>query len=164
MGQKKHDDIHITEEDFRRFVGLHSDTYISRWNSMDNVDIRIRWHFTAGIFYVFWLLYRKMYLYSVILLIAVGVTVNVVAVLVSRPISLTVGMAAVVFMGLYGNHMYRVHATRKIRDIFAETDDPDERARLLEARGGTTLVPHLVFILMLLLAYIIQMFRPAIGG
>lgn len=159
MQKQVHENLHITEDDFRHFVGKDADTYISRWDAMDHSDNRIRWHFTAGVFFVFWLLYRKMYLYSIILLIAVAVSVNLVAFLFSPETSMIVGMGAVVFMGLYGNHMYRAQATRKIRDVLAESSDPEERKRLLEARGGVTFVPHLVFILMLMLGYLNTVLR-----
>lgn len=146
--------IEISEQDYRTFVGSEADVYLGRWRSMENLDLRIRWHFTAGVFFVFWLLYRKMYLYSAILLVSVAVIVNGVALLVSRPVSMTMGIAAVIFMGLYGNQLYKVHATRKISAIYAATSDPEKRDQMLQEKGGTTMVPHMILILTILLSVI----------
>ena len=133
----------------RLFVKDNQDFYLSKWRRMDNSEgitgkLSVNWG--AFLFGVFWLGFRKMYLFAFLCLFLL----SLIGFLsyespFSNLLTHVLGWAIYLGLGLVGNHIYRVHVDRKLAGI--KSKYPDERTQdiVIAKNGGQVLGVSLQF-------------------
>ena len=151
------------EEYYKAFFGGDDEYYLNIIRSYNNGRKLI---FNPYAFFIglFWMLYRKMYRTIFIWFAAVIVIEIVMSTLYDYYfISDTAYMVydfgsrfvAASILGFFGNKFYQKEAERKISKIVANTESEEEIITKIGNKGGTTLIPHLIIVIILgVLAYL----------
>lgn len=137
-----------TKAKLPHFVGTRVDVYRAKWENES------RWNWAAFLFDVYWLLYRKMYLYALLTVIIANV-VGFIVWEVLKPLNIMLALATPLYIYVLmkfvlaraGNAMYYRHAMNKIR-AHQHTNQPSDK---LAMAGGV----NLAFPLLLALPFII---------
>ena len=131
----------LTKEEATAFIGKNTEYYLDNWKSHPDTFYK-GWNWAAAAFRVEWMAYRKMYLESVLVLVAVillGFAVDAIfsVVRISTPDGFS-RFAVQILIGFIGNGLYRMKAVR----ILLRTDKMNALQRLsyLEKKGGTSLI------------------------
>ncbi|MEI7024867.1 ankyrin repeat domain-containing protein [Paenibacillus sp. y28] len=134
------------------FFGQGSEYYTKQ------LEVRRNWNWGAFLFDFYWMLYRKMYLYGVLFLIASSVVVNTIASFfrgsgypsIEKAIAagLLVYFILKVVLGLAANRLYFLHAGRTIARVLRLPVDEELREKELARRGGTSLVWPVVLLVL----------------
>lgn len=106
------------------FIGDKSEIYLARFRKFDpggEDRFAATWNWPASIFVSFWFLYRKLYLWAFITLIASIIPV--------------VSILTVIFSGACGNYLYYRHARRKIAVLSATATAADLDSVLAQSGG-----------------------------
>jgi|SRR4249919_3015472 len=102
----------------RAFVGPNFERYQQQWAMLDRTQGKIAWNWSAFLLGAFWLAYRKMYAYCAAMLGAVVVlSVLEAALEVPTGVSNGINFGFAVAIGMLGNHLYRVHAQKKLSEL-----------------------------------------------
>ena len=147
-----------TKEELQAFIQAHSYYYIPKWESFDPTLKRIApgtFNWAACLLNVFWMSYRRMYLFVIILVAFEAVCFSILEFFFRLPTSVTnsVGIATMIILGRYGNSIYRKHVERKIRQIKTKIA-PEYQSQAFRDSGGTSLwAPIPLIILHLLTLY-----------
>ena len=147
-----------TKEELQAFIQAHSYYYIPKWESFDPTLKRIApgtFNWAACLLNVFWMAYRRMYLFVIILVAFEAVCFSILEIFFKLPTSITnaVGIATMMILGRYGNSLYRKHVERKIRQIKTKIA-PEYQSQAFRDSGGTSLwAPIPLIILQLLTLY-----------
>ena len=142
------------------FVGPNYGFYARRWAQAERFGGMISWNWAAFFLGLFWLAYRKMYLYcGVVIALALFMTGMAQAMRIPpEQVQLWQMYIAPIFsmlMGFFGNWLYRLHAERKIRQITASSaSNPQLTPLLLAQQGGASLVSVLAVIAVMMMASI----------
>jgi hypothetical protein len=117
-------DIQISDEEYKAFIGKNAEKYIRKFKKFAEKGdkFRLTWHWPAFFFTSFWLLYRKLYIWGIIvfLLSVCGIRVGI-----------GIGIVNIIF-AIVGNYIYYRHAKSKII-----------KAKLAIAPGGGDLLSTL---------------------
>ena len=138
------------------FVGDNYAFYARKWTVSDRFSGIFSWNWAAFFLGLFWLAYRKMYLYCGVV-IALAMLVTGIAQFLRLPPEtvqtwqLHVAPVFSMLLGLFGNRLYKEHAQRKIRQITA-TADPQQAPLQLARQGGASMVSVLAVIATLMMA------------
>lgn len=89
------------------------------------------WNWGAFFFSFVWLIYRKMYIYAAVYLIAVTAISYLTG-------SILVNLAAALIMGGIGNKIYLYHAETTVGRISRLYSDPEAQRNRISQAGGTT--------------------------
>jgi hypothetical protein len=152
VGPAAHD---LTREEVEAFVGNKHSYYWRRWRRAVGGRVRAGFNWAAFFFNFVWLLYRKMYREFFILVAAVfgvGVLHGLVQSLTGRNLDVVDKLTNIVVgvaIGMYGNSLYLRRARREIGKARTQELDPERRAALLRARGGTSWIALLLGIALL---------------
>nr|WP_239483545.1 zinc ribbon domain-containing protein [Paenibacillus rhizolycopersici] len=155
----------VSEEDLRSFVGRRAESYLQKWRE-DN-----RWNWPAFLFGGYWLLYRGMYLYLLLYLVASSLVMNIAGpLLFSNSGStfsggmvvtvLTVYLAIKIGLAITANRLYLSQAKRKINVLYQRyPSDPVTREEKIVLAGETSLyIPIALAVLPLLVALVFGAF------
>ena len=136
------------DELLKIFVGPKNPHYFTHAFKEFAADGRAIWNWPVLFFTLPWLLYRKMWLYSLSYLIGVPI----VLIIIARVAALAIGSGAdvsiyyvpyfvvgFILAPMFATRLYYGHARKKIRDIKVRTPSVDEQ-RLEVARAGSTSV------------------------
>ena len=140
------------------FIQTRSYYYLPKWEALDPTLGRVAsrtFNWAAFFLTVFWMAYRKMYLYLVVWIAFLLVFYLILEVLFSVSTSVTNGanIAMMYFFGRYGSSLYRKHVERKLRQI-KTTMTSEYWAQAFRDKGGTSLwAPIPLVILQLLTLY-----------
>ena len=158
----------------RAYLGGKQQTYYMA--SFINQEARgykpaLSWNGSAFIFGIFWLLYRKMYLFA-ILFASVMVILSIYIIypylqnhlfydkyLIIKPsIDVTVIFCisiSAVFLGLFGNYFYYLHVDGKLRNVNKHYITTDSKRTLLSTQNSTSdIIPILAFLVISIGSYI----------
>ena len=144
-----------TKEELQAFIQARSYYYIPKWQSFDPTLKRIApgtFNWAACLLNVFWMAYRRMYLF-VIILVAIGYSIGgSIELIFGLRTSLTnyLGIAMMILLGRYGNSIYRKHVERKIRQIKTKIS-PEYWSQAFRDSGGTSLWAPIPLIILQLL-------------
>jgi hypothetical protein len=121
-----------TKEDLQAFIQARSYYYIPKWESFDPTLKRVApgtFNWAACLLNVFWMAYRRMYLFVIILVAVEAVCFSILEFFFRLPTSVTnsVGIATMILLGRYGNSIYRKHVERKSPPPFPYQDAKSER-------------------------------------
>ena len=120
------------------FVGPKYAHYREKWQSMAQRKSKQSWSWTALLFNVYWLAYRKMYLLSVTLL-----TMHVAWMAFGEYMQWSAWKIVLysffipIWLGVYGNDFYLQHLKVKLKRV-TETAPAPEWTRRAAAAGGTS--------------------------
>ena len=136
----------MTQEQLRSvFIGPRAEMYIRKWS--DN-----KWYFCwAGLFFsIFWLLYRKMYMFAVYILL-IGLMFGYLIYALGYPIeyNLMINLWVSLIIGIFGNMFYRNHVAAQIKKF---QDDSKHDLKMLELTGGVTWSVPIAWLLLQVLA------------
>lgn len=142
----------IEERYLIAFFDRQSDYYLEAYRQYQAGN---KYSFNIGSFFLglLWLLYRKLYVEAILIfgaLIAFDFLQNFAykffeanhAFQIAFSTTANIGLA--IGLGFGGTFLYLRNAERKITKILAQTDDEDERMRLLSAQGGISWTAVLV--------------------
>lgn len=122
------------------------DYYMKYFRRFDNDGaVSVSWNWPAFFISFYWLLYRKMWLYALLYLVA-GFLFSILVEMLSLEETfvgiLLIGYLAAVFLAfpMYANGLYYVHICKKIGRTKSATQDKEERLHYVAARGGTSIV------------------------
>lgn len=115
----------ITDEEFAAFIGKNADRYLLKFKKFNigGIDsFSLTWHWPAFFAGFFWMLYRKMYLWALV----------VFAIEIFIPY---VGFLTVIVLGVCGNYIYYAHAKKKILELRSIHPTEDISAALSRIGG-----------------------------
>ncbi|MDU4697229.1 MAG: zinc ribbon domain-containing protein [Paenibacillus sp.] len=155
----------VSEEDLRQFVGPRTEVYLQKWREDS------RWNWPAFVLGGYWLLYRGMYLYLLLYLVAGSLVINlagsllyaisgntfsggIVAALFTICLAIRIGLA------ISANTLYLSHARRKINALYQRyPSDNDTREEKIAQAGETSLyIPIALAVLPLLISLVFGAF------
>lgn len=124
----------ITDQELSAVVGSRADYYLRKWSLIDPEKPLVKgtWNWPAFFFTIFWFLYRKMYLYAIVLVI-----VDLVAVLLSYRGSV-MGIIVSVLSGRMANGLYFMFAKNRIRKIKSTHPNREKQLSTIASQGGTS--------------------------
>lgn len=128
-------------KDFAAFIGKNSEKYLARFRSFVHGGedaFAVTWHWPAFFVPFFWMLYRKLYGWSVLALL-LGLIPYV-------------GIMSHIAFGIAAHYIYYRHAKEKLLGLKARSSSETERAANVAAAGG---VNKVAVILAMVLAVII---------
>ncbi|WP_256758124.1 DUF2628 domain-containing protein [Cohnella sp. WQ 127256] len=150
------DDEEDEQEYINALVGSKANVYIEFW------DRSRFWNWSAFWMGFYWMLYRKMYLYSLLTLVGLFILMNVLyrglfsldESLIQHPLENAIFAYLIMkfSIGIIGNSLYKLHVTRKISNMHKELDSDESLSiKDVTATGGTHVVlPALLFSIQLL--------------
>jgi hypothetical protein len=137
------------------FGPKNTEFYMDMWNKSQEKSNFIYWNWPAFLFGYVWLCFRKMYLYSGILL-AVGFAINIFC---SKGVAAVLDLIIMIITGLFANQLYIKHSVDKIRAIKITTGlNPPILSQRLRLTGGITWIPVIVVSIILGLLMLIFIF------
>jgi hypothetical protein len=134
---------------YKAYFGQQSSYYLEKMEESANGKKNT---FNIGAFFtgMFWLLYRKMYLYAIGItaaLILLGYVEEFVFQSLEIPLgfqqayTLVSSLLFAILFGFIGNRLYFSKASREIAGILSTTENEEERMMLLKKKGGVSIVP-----------------------
>jgi len=125
----------------KRAVGDNFEIYQQRWHLHSAHPLPPRpWHWPAFLFGLYWLLFRKMYLASLLFLLVAEVLAFIIALAGAPQVAIYAALVVLkAGLGLAANAMYLRHCQRLVRKV--ERAYPGAEHRIgseLERRGGTS--------------------------
>lgn len=149
-----------TVAEWRSFVGPGADYYLQQWRRLRNGDW-LTFNLYAFLFGIFWMLYRQMLRPTVIFLsvyFAEGFLERLVFQFLGfdAPLSWWFFGRVILFalaLGFLGNwiyYQYALHAIRRIKENYP----PEDHQRLFLLKGGTSILPVLLFVLLILIIFL----------
>ncbi|WP_169891057.1 DUF2628 domain-containing protein [Litchfieldia alkalitelluris] len=146
------------------FVGeKKKDYYLKKWAKGDR-----SWNWAAFFLSFFWLGYRKIYK-PILIMMAIFLAIDLVVVLIGLDdtnINNAIGISVAVYFGIWGNFLYRKHASKHIKEMINQHQSDEIIERELKIRGGGSwkgvFVALGLFVSYLVLAMVIFMFVPSI--
>lgn len=126
----------VTENDLIMFVGKNTDKYLGafrKFTTNGEDSFAATWHWPAFFFSFWWLIYRKMYIWLLILLLLGWI-----------PFA---GLFVMIGFGISANYLYYKHAKKKIEALKVQTSSEVDRAAAIARAGGVNNVA-IVFVLL----------------
>ncbi|WP_417851469.1 DUF2628 domain-containing protein [Thalassoglobus sp.] len=152
------------KKDLRAFVGNKWAYYYKQWESvLEGRDQKTGFNFVAFLFSGIWLPYRKMYFitflfYGFIILETVLQEIILLKVLnrpdISEILDRVIGLGTSIVIGMYANTWYLSHSRKEVDKIRSEHDDDETVRRLLQKRGGTSLLSGFGMFFLVIIAMI----------
>ena len=116
----------ITEQEYENFIGKNADKYLTKFKkfNIDGTDsFSATWHWPAFFVPFFWMLYRKLYLWSLLAFILLIIPY--------------VNFIAMIVFGITGNYIYYKHTKKKLLEIKRAPSSSDiQRAVNIAHQGG----------------------------
>lgn len=146
------------------FVGKNYDFYARKWAAMEQAPANapdqphaqklpqaatlfgsLSWNWAAFFLGIFWLAYRKMYLYLAAVF-ASAFTLGILTTWLKIPLQelikwqLPIELSVRTAFGLFGNYLYKMHTEKTIRQVTAASTDAEHIEQKLAQHGGTNLL------------------------
>lgn len=141
----------VDESRVASFVGNNQPYYVTKWKMMKGSGSKVSWNWSSFLLNTYWLMYRKLYVVAVIKFV-----VDIILTMLGT-VGAIASLALWVCMGLFGNYIYFQHMEKCLRE--ADMLNEGERAVYLSKKGGTTIVP----VIILLVLYIAMILLIAVG-
>ncbi|MBP1969225.1 hypothetical protein J2Z83_001329 [Virgibacillus natechei] len=154
------DDV-IFEEDMRLFVGKNSAYYDRKWQKAEEKN-GVSFNFAAFFLSILWLGYRKMYtfvFYIAILFLGIDLVLYFIGYEYEfariDPIDQGINIGVAVTIGLYGNHLYKKEAEKRVQSIQNTTTTAGEKEKQLKEKGGKVWYGPILAFLIIIVVYVI---------
>jgi hypothetical protein len=135
------------------FVGENYGYFQRKWLAMQARDGYQSWNWAAFFFTPYWLLYRRLYAYFAIYLVAIAGLIGIeVLFTISDAVARAMHIALAAVAGMFGNYGYRMHMQRKLSAVAGSGSPEQVRAALARAGGTSAAGPSLLMIAMVVLA------------
>ena len=126
------------------FVASNYAYYARKWADSEQRSHVLSWSWAAFFLGLFWMAYRKMYAYCAIFIGVVATFTGIIFALQlpqaqMQEVLQVAQIVFALFFGLFGNHLYKMHAQQKLRKIAAQ-HPPHTTHQQLVQQGGTSLV------------------------
>jgi hypothetical protein len=132
----------VSEEDIALFAGKSIDHYVKGWKTLRASKLNIWGNHTAGFLGVFWLLYRKMYLWAFFfagIFIAWGWFSGVVG------LPLSVGdVPLIILSAFFADRIYLSRAEKRIMAIKTQYSSRQDQRERIASAGGTNLLAAII--------------------
>ena len=119
----------ITEQDYGNFIGKNADKYLTKFKkfNIDGTDsFSATWHWPAFFVPFFWMLYRKLYLWALL-----------VFVLMIMPVVNFAFPFLMILFGITGNYIYYKHTRKNLLEIkLAPSSSEIQKAANIAHQGG----------------------------
>ena len=132
------------EEIIRAFVQKNSDYYLLKWKLMAETFSKTSWNWASFLLGMWWLVYRKMYLYAFLLFLITLITWIPI-------LGWIVALVIWVSMGLFGNYIYGQYVYKKLKELSLIAKSNDELRMLAMQKGGTSILAVVVLIVLFLI-------------
>lgn len=129
------------DEDLMTFVDKNQDYYYRKWDLRNGKKKGITFNIAAFFLTIFWLGFRRMYLY-VFIYSLFFLAIEYLSYLftgiagIGLVINSYLGTAIGIAFGFYGNKLYRRHADKKIKKIKETHGDLPRKENILKEKGG----------------------------
>lgn len=110
-----------------RLVGTKQEYYLPRFDKMENLNSFTSWNWAAFLFCTVWMMYRKMYVFGIV----VWVASNLLALVGGGALSLLLSIG----VGVLGNYLYMKDINNRVDK--AMDMQPDEREVYIQKNSGT---------------------------
>ncbi|NPA57981.1 MAG: DUF2628 domain-containing protein [Aquificae bacterium] len=137
---------------YRIFVGKNWQYYLDRFKRFEEGG-SVSWNWSAFLFGVLWMFYRKMYLYGVLgFLATVFLNVLAVSLFPDNPL-LLVGLQVWLWIGFgaFGNYIYYIFVKEKVAGIKEALTSRENLEVVLAEEGGTSTTAVFLFLAVLFL-------------
>jgi len=141
----------VTEQDFINFIGINANEYLPKFKKFISGGSSVTWHWPACLLTVWWMLYRKLYLW------ALGFSIlYIVSGLFSNVLLLSGGLLSNILFGLFANYIYYNHTNKKILELKSKVTFADSYglSSALRKAGGVNRWVRVVVIIMAVLALV----------
>ncbi len=140
------------KEKYRIFIGKNADYYLQKFEVFEKTGSALSWNWASFGFGIFWMVYRKMYLFAFLaLLFMFFLNVLEVSLKFSPALSFFLSLWLWVGFGLFGNYLYYIHVKKKVMEISIQYPSEEEQKLILQKEGGTSWVSVFLFILIFIL-------------
>lgn len=138
----------FSEEIIKDFVQKNSDYYLAKWRLLSSKNSKISWNWSAFLFGVMWLGYRKMYLYSFIFVLLTIFTIIPI-------LGLFISLALWIGLGMVGNYLYGKFTYNKLTELkIAFPEESKFKEEVLKA-GGTSVLGSFIALFIAIFVWII---------
>ncbi len=127
------------EKDLALFIGKNADKYLSKFRRFRRGDgdaFEVAWHWPAFFLSFWWMIYRKMYGWAILVLFLGCVPY--------------LGLVMMVVFGMSANYLYYRHAKRRVAEIRSRPGTDVELAAAIARAGGVNNVAAVVAPLLLI--------------
>lgn len=123
------------------YIGSNAGYYTDKWADMRARGKQMSWNWPAFLITLIWFPYRKMYLYTAIMVGAIFVE-TIAEELIDLPdnVSRIVSIAIGITIAMMGNTLYRMHVEKHVRRILALNLPEEETIAALTRQGGTSII------------------------
>ncbi len=137
----------------RIFIGKNADYYLPKFEVFERTGSAVSWNWAAFGFGIFWMVYRKMYLYAFLaMLLMFFLNVIEVSLRLSSLLSFFLSLWLWIGFGMFGNYLYYLHVKKKVMEIMIQYPKEDEQILILQKEGGTSWLAVFVFIFLFIIA------------
>lgn len=129
------------------FIGTNQQYYFEKWRKENN------WNWASFLLGALWLGYRKMYSYIFILIgfyLLIDILLFSINPLAANRINTVIGIPIMIYFGLQGNTLYKMHMNKKLSEIEKSGLSEREKLREVKASGGKSGLGVFLAILMFL--------------
>ena len=122
----------MNEQELTRiFIGPRADQYLKKWQKN-----KYSFCWPALFFGIFWMLYRKMYLFSFYIFLTAMMYVYVIYMIgFQAQYSSFIAFLVPIAIALFGNFLYRTHVKSKVK---AYIQNPNQSLEIFRLNGGIT--------------------------
>ena len=134
------------KEKMKIFIGKNAEYYLAKFEVFEKTGSALSWNWAAFGFGIFWMVYRKMYLYAFLsILLMFFLKAIEVYLRLSPVLSFFLSLWLWVGFGLFGNYLYYLHVKRKVMEIMVQYPDEKDQILMLQKEGGTSWIAVFVF-------------------
>jgi len=115
----------VTEDELALFVGKNADSYLPKFRKFVQGGERsfsVTWNWPAFLFTFWWMIYRKMYVWALIVLLTAWIP--------------CAGFLLMIGFGMSANYLYYNHARKKLLELKAAATTEVDRAAAIGRAGG----------------------------
>ena len=145
--------MEASENEYKAFIGKKADYYIEKWTEIEKRHTKTSWNWGAFLFGLLWMLYRKMYFYTLIavsILCGIGIIESFLG--IGDVFDVILSFIFCLLFGIFGNYLYHRYTENKILRIKRECKEDSSLIAELARRGGTTWVAPTLLVLLILWA------------
>jgi len=135
----------VTNEELKLFVGIENqEYYMSQWSRFKGTGKNLfeSWNWAAFFLTFFWLAYRKMYLYAIVISAAIFIVMSILP----GGFASSLGIMVDVCLGVFGNKLYYDNSKKEIIKIKNSFPDLSNQEKAIVNKGGTSLLFASIFI------------------
>ncbi|GAB5387310.1 MAG: hypothetical protein Alpg2KO_02780 [Alphaproteobacteria bacterium] len=127
-------------EDLQRFIGSDAVNFAGKWNN-ELGRRRLGWNMLAFLFGEFWLLYRRMFISSLIFLLVTSFGASVLLGAGASPIGVLIYIFGLrIALAMEADGYYFAHSLLQVRMIREAPLSPEQKEMVMNGLGGTSMI------------------------